>query len=184
MKTIYLVKRNPNVSNANNWLFMSGAEFIQFLQTPEGQQRKHLFKVIDRAESYDSRIIMECEPELAKQIEKEHNRKQYLRRVKQKSGYSTLYFDDVRGEDDELSGEDVVADEMCNVEEDAIRNIELQMLRAAIPKLTAEEQKIIHTVFYSGHSMGEVQCAKQLGITRYSLREKVSSILLKLKKML
>lgn len=39
MRKIYLVKKNPELpADGNNWLVMNSFEFMNFIQTPEGQK--------------------------------------------------------------------------------------------------------------------------------------------------
>ena len=44
MRKIYLVKKNPELPvNGNNWIVMNGFEFMKFIQTPEGRERRKCF---------------------------------------------------------------------------------------------------------------------------------------------
>lgn len=48
MRKIYLVKKNPELpADGNNWLVMNSFEFMNFIQTPEGQKRRDRFGQLD-----------------------------------------------------------------------------------------------------------------------------------------
>ena len=108
----------------------------------------------------------------------------YRARCQRESGYSVFSYHAIGENDDDLTGEELLFDNGCDVEEQAIKNIEAQRLRDAVSQLTSYEQLIIHTLFYSSNGASDTQCAKKLGIPRSTLWDQKNSILAKLKKIL
>ena len=72
IKTIYLVKKNPNKPNSeDNWLMMSIAEFNEFVKTPEAKGR--YFADLGSHEYSDIWYVAECDKETALKWRKELN---------------------------------------------------------------------------------------------------------------
>lgn len=184
MKTIYLVKKNPDLSSEDNWITMSFPEFQLFLKTVEGARRRKHFSIIDSADATDYRIVIETDVNKARQLKAEHEAKLYQARCQRESGYSVLSYHAMGENDDDLTGEELLFDNGCDVEEQAIKSIEVQRLRDAISQLTNNEQMIIHTLFFSSNGASDSQCTKKLGIPRSTLWDQKKSILAKLKKIL
>lgn len=184
MKTIYLVKKNPDLSSEDNWITMSFSEFQLFLKTAEGEKRKKLFSIIDPSDRTDYKIVIEADPDKVKQLYAEHMAKVYRARCQKQSGYSLLSYHAMGESDDDLTGEELLFDNGCDVEEQAIKNIEEQILREAVSQLSDYEQRIIQTLFFSAKRINDTQCAQQLGIPRSTLWEQKKNILAKLKKIL
>ncbi len=184
MKTIYLVKKNPDLSSEDNWIEMSYSEFVLFLETAEGQRRKKLFSIIDPTDRRDTRIVIEADLDTAKLLHKEHFARKYRARCEKESGYSSISYNAIGENGEDLTGEELISDETCDVEEQAIKNIEAQMLREAVSQLSDYEQQIIQTLFFSSKCINDTQCAQQLGIPRSTLWDQKMSIFAKLEKIM
>ena len=79
MRKIYLVKKNPELPvNGNNWIVMNGFEFMKFIQTPEGRERRKCFGQLDACSVDDVIIIAECGIETAKKWRSEKDSHSYL----------------------------------------------------------------------------------------------------------
>lgn len=91
MRKIYLVKKNPELPvNGNNWIVMNGFEFMKFIQTPEGRERRKCFGQLDACSVDDVIIIAECGIETAKKWRSEKDSHDYLEAAKKKFGV-TVY---------------------------------------------------------------------------------------------
>ena len=83
MRKIYLVKKNPELPvNGNNWIVMNGFEFMKFIQTPEGRERRKCFGQLDACSVDDVIIIAECGIETAKKWRSEKDSHDYLEAAK------------------------------------------------------------------------------------------------------
>lgn len=105
MRKIYLVKKNPEQpADGNNWLVMNSFEFMNFIQTPEGQKRRDRFGQLDACSVDDVIIIAECGAETAKQWRSEKDRHNYLASIEKQSGMTVFsYNTQTTTEDDKLS---------------------------------------------------------------------------------
>lgn len=105
MRKIYLVKKNPELpADGNNWLVMNSFEFMNFIQTPEGQKRRDRFGQLDACSVDDVIIIAECGTETAKQWRSEKDRHDYLVSIENQSGITVFsYNTQTTTEDDMLS---------------------------------------------------------------------------------
>lgn len=184
MKTIYLVKKNPNLNSEENWISMSFSEFQLFLQTAEGKRRRKLFSLIDSADKTDCKIVIEADSEMAKLLHAEHAAKEYRARCLRESGYTLLSYHAMGENGDDVLGEELISDSECDVEGQAIKRIEAQRLRDAVSQLSDHEQLIIHALFFSSERLSDSQYAKQIGIPRSTLGRQKKIILAKLRKIL
>lgn len=184
MKKLFLVKKNPSICNEDNWIMMSYPEFLDFLKTAEGQRRKKLFTTLDSADNDDYTIVIEADSNNVMELNAEHFARKYRARCQKESGYSSISYNAIGEDGEDLTGEELISDETCDVEEQAIKNIEAQRLRDAILQLSDFEQLVIHTVFFSKERLTAAQCAKQIGIARSTLWRQKPIILAKLKDIL
>ena len=177
-KTVCLVKKNPTMPPSHeNWIMMSGEQFIDFLKTPEGNQRKAFFVRLPAEEEDETTIIIECDQATAKEWTKELNRHKYLKRVLVEDGYVCVsLFDHVSNDNEALTWEETLDNpDQASVEDTTILNIERESLRKAISHLTQREYSIIYLLYLREPPLSIEDCARALGIARttvYSFREK------------
>lgn len=143
MRKIYLVKKDPTKDGQDNWITMNSYEFAMFMKTPEGQERKDNFGQLDACEKDDNIIVMECGAERARKWRAEKDRHDYLVEQKIASGYTTFSYSSIYSEYEDVTGEEMLQDEECDVEETAIHNLSLADMRQAINSLNSEEKKLI-----------------------------------------
>lgn len=170
MKAVYLVKIDPSVNAEDNWIFMTPRQFKHFKNTPEGQCRKDNFRRLPKCEATDRRVMIEVDKEAAVIMDAERDHVRYIRRMKKESGYEEISFGDYQGEDEILTFEEVIPDENCDVETDALRNLRIDQLRNAISKLAEDEQRFIHELYLSKHPKSEREYATELGTTRTEIQ--------------
>lgn len=155
MIKIYLVKKNPELpADGNNWLVMNSFEFMNFIQTPEGQKRRDRFGQLDVCSVDDVIIIAECGTETAKQWRSEKDRHDYLASVEKQSGVTVFSYNMQTTTEDELSGEEILTDKGCDVAGEVIEKLYLMELQNALSQLNEKERQII-TLLYGEASTSE-----------------------------
>lgn len=155
MRKIYLVKKNPELpADGNNWLVMNSFEFMNFIQTPEGQKRRDRFGQLDACSVDDVIIIAECGTETAKQWRSEKDRHDYLASVEKQSGVTVFSYNMQTTTEDELSGEEILTDKGCDVAGEVIEKLYLMELQNALSQLNEKERQII-TLLYGEASTSE-----------------------------
>lgn len=184
MKTVYLVKKNPDVSSENNWNIMNGAQFHRFLNTPEGQMRKNSFQKIEALSASDRTIVIEVDMETAKIMDAEKKRAKRIRVRNASIGYEIISYNCIRIGNDELNGEEILGDPEKNVETAALRNMAAEQLHIAIGGLTEEEQTFVYELFFSKPMHSERSYARMIGITRTELQLRKRTVFRKIRQFL
>jgi len=69
-----------------------------------------------------------------------------------------------------------------SVEVDFIRHIETAQLKEAFKTLTADQKDLLHRIYYNGEKESDI--ARELGITKQSMNERVQRAIQRLKKFL
>ena len=104
---IFLVKKDVKKPNSqDNWIIMTGQEFIKFIKTQEGKKRSKCFALLESCDGINDDIFVECGETKAKEWENERLSRYYRKKVNMK--YSTLYFDWYTSEEAETDDEDDV----------------------------------------------------------------------------
>lgn len=176
MKTIYLVKKNPNLSAEENWIKMNGSTFYKFIKSPEGQRRKSLFVTLPACGKKDYAIVIEAEPDVAKEINSENNHRKHLNRVRAKKGYVIISYHAIQQTDEDFYGEELLLDDAISVEDMAIHKIEIESLYEAISCLSWEDQQYIIDVYLSKNPITDIEYAERHGLTQWQvvyMKEKI-----------
>ena len=176
MKTIYLVKKNPNISADDNWIKMDGSTFYKFIKSPEGQRRKSLFVTLPACGTKDYAIVIEAEPDVAKEINSENNHRKHLNRVRAKKGYITISYHAMQQTDDDFYGEELLLDDAVSVEDIVLHKIEIESLYEAISCLSWEHQQYIIEVYLSKCPLTDIEYAEQHSLTQWQvvyMKEKI-----------
>lgn len=162
MRKIYLVKKDPAKDGQDNWITMNGYEFAMFMKTLEGQARKDGFGQIDACGSDDNIIVMECGAEIARKWRAEKDRHDYLVEKEIASGITTFSYSSIYSEDEDVTGEDMLRDENCNVEEIAVLNLQIEELQSAINMLQEQERNVIQHCSCLQHHLPKTNMQKLL----------------------
>lgn len=186
MKNIYLVKKNPEMEISNeNWIVMNAYEFAMFLKTPDGERRKDNFgKLPNNCRDAEYTIYAECGIQTAKEWKSEQNNYDYLNRKQKESGIITVSYQALTTEDEDCSGDDVLADESENVELYVLRKMTLEELRKAISKLSEYEKELVVCLFLLEKPMTAKSFADLKGTDPRNIINHKKRVLLKLKNML
>ena len=185
MKKVYLVKKNPEMpAGRDNWIVMNSYEFMQFMQTAEGRARRHHFGQLDGCDIDDIIIIAECGQETAVKWRAEKDARDYLKEEERKSGITVYSLYDVPTEEEELTGEEVIAAPDCDVEAQVTRKLEHEMLYEVLRELSPFEMKLIENFYLSDHPRTESEFGKAFGMTREEIHWMKRRILSDLRKKL
>ena len=182
VKKIYLVKKNPEVNvDENNWITMNSHEFALFIQTEEGQKRRKNFGQMNAVDENDYIIIMECDADTANEMRKEVNREAYIHRTRKESGFSFFSLEEKKNEEDRGIEETELADPEENVEQKALKNIDIEKLWEGLGKLSEEQMDLINNLYLVDEPLSEYQYGEKTGIARTTLRSRKDTILSQLK---
>ena len=184
MKKIYLVKKDPAAEGQDNWITMNGYEFAMFMKTPEGQARKDNFGQLDACSEDDNIIVMECGAEKAKEWRADKDRRDYLKECENASGFITFSYSAIYSEEGEISGEDMLPDDSCDIEEEIVHKMLLQEMRKAISSLTAEEIELINALFLDENPLTEGEFAALHNEKRSTVNSRKYAVLRKLKNIM
>lgn len=183
MKTIYLVKKNPEQPTGNdNWIIMNGKEFKAFRESEEGKRRSNNF--IKLCTEYDEEcIVMECDLEKLKKWKAELNHTAYVQKVNIEAGYGVISYHQFEVEDEDITGEDVMKDEAELIEDAVISKMETERLLSLVGQLSEEDQEYIYRFYLTEKPMMETVYAKTHGIPTSTVNYKKARALARLKKL-
>ena len=185
MKKIYMVKKNPNMSESeDNWIMMNGYEFARFMETEEGKSRRKNFAQIDACGEEDDIYVVECGEERAKEWRSEKDAHDYLKECEAESGIETVSFDFVEVDGEELSLEEVVADPNSDFLTDLIRKLEQEKLMHILEALPLEDYAIIHHLYLSETPISERTLARKMNLPQKTLNNRKLQIFARLKKFM
>jgi RNA polymerase sigma factor (sigma-70 family) len=170
MKKIYWVKKDPN--GILEWIKMDGKQFFEFTQSPVSKGRYFIDFITYKIE-VSSELYRKWKPEI--------NHDRYLREFEKDVEF--LSFDFPFG-NDEMTGEEFFADQSADTPNEAIKNIDLQLLSEAIYSLTEEEQMLISELYLCDKPKTEQQIANLTGIPQQTINYRKNKILKKLKEFL
>ena len=185
MKKIYLVKKDPKKpAGEENWNILSASEFRQFIESEGAESKRRLFTRINKCEGNDALIFIECDLHENARNKAEENYRSYRNRRDLSIGYMTVSYSSIPVDEDEfISAEDAIADESVNVEEEAIRNIEIGTMLEAIKELPEEDRILIAEMFLD-EQLTEKAYAKRHGISQKGANKRKAKALLRLRKIL
>ena len=181
-KKIYLVKRDENIPCAqDNWVIMDGKQFLSFIRSNEGKRRSKGFATLRACEKNDRMIVIECGEEKAKEIRKENDHSDYLRKQEESFGYEQCSFEAVN-----KGGclEDVIEDPYSDVETFVVDRQMCRQLRQCVLRLTKDEQRLVRALYLSNDPDTEKEYGEKLGLSQQTVHNMKIRILEKLKKMM
>jgi RNA polymerase sigma factor (sigma-70 family) len=83
--------------------------------------------------------------------------------------------------DDIISGEELIADPTVDVEEQALLEIKLEMLRRALKTLTDDELQLIQALYLGKNECSERKIAAEMGLSQVAIHKRKKAVLEKLK---
>lgn len=152
-----------------HWIEMSGREFYRFINSPEGQG--HYF--IDMGD-----VVLETSKEEAHKYKAEQNHRYYIQ--SQSEDWRTISIYAISDESG-YSGEEAVADETQDVENEVIMRMSAEAVRKALSQLDAMSYQLIHALYLSPQRKTERELAQDLGISQNAVNKQKKKILKTLK---
>ena len=184
MKRTFLIKKDPAKDSQDNWLIMNYTQYAEWRKSDAGKNREIVFGKLEACSDDDTVIFMECSEEANKQLMKECHRKQYIRDRDAKTSLQVLSYSTMTFQDADICGEDVLEDKDCNVEEEIIRKLDIEMVRSAMKALTKEEHDIIINFYFSKTPLSGEALAEKFATTKSSIYRRRDLALKKLKNIL
>ena len=169
MKKVFLVKKNPELPNAeDNWIVMNTYEFAMFMHTDEGKRRRACFARLDACDMDDVIYYAECGETNARQWRAETDHSDYLREKWDEQEYSVYSFYGIPGTDGNCNGESLIADESCDVESNALENVEHEKLYQALSYLHPDDRELIEDMYLRGRKKTVEEMCSKYAMTRAS----------------
>lgn len=161
MKKRYYRMKDPTCQRTEiKWIEMTGKEFYQFINSPEGQNR-HFIDMDD--------VVLESTSSEARsyRIEKDHSN--YLK--EQEKGWTIVSIYALEGEYG-CNGEEVALCEAHNVETEAINRIERKALLSALKCLDRESRQLIYILYLAKECKTERALASELGVSKNTIHKR------------
>ena len=180
IKVFYIEDNNGQYISADGskrWTRLTGQALYDFLQTERGK-KTHFFVDTD-----DNGVAIGVEirkTELASNLKGDKNHSDYLKQVRDESGYITVSFDYFETEDGTSTGDEVIPNDEDSIENDVLRQFDLETLRRALDTLTEDEHALICALFLQDKPMTEREYAKSIGVPRTTLEHRKKLVLQKL----
>lgn len=167
--------RNHDVTAGTEWIEITGREFYKLIKSERGKNM--LFENIGD-------YVFEVTEEQYRQSMIERHRHCYLMKTCEGISISSIY--DITSDkcDEQLNGEEVIADAETNVEDQVISNITIAELKEALKRLTVQEYLLIYDLFLSGNPKSERQVGKKLNISQAAVHKQKKKIFSKIQKLL
>ena len=181
IKVFYIEDNNGQYVSANGskrWTRLTGQALYDFLQTERGKKTYFFVDTDDNGVAIGVEIR---NTELASNLKGDKNHGDYLKQVRDESGYITVSFDYFETEDGTSTGDEVIPNNDDSIENDVLRQFDLETLRRALDTLTEDEYALICALFLQDEPMTESEYANQKGTTQQAINKRKKAILKKLR---
>ena len=181
IKVFYIEDNNGQYVSADGskrWTRLTGQALYDFLQTERGKKTYFFVDTDDNGVAIGVEIR---NTELASNLKGDKNHGDYLKQVRDESGYITVSFDYFETEDGTSTGDEVIPNNDDSIENDVLRQFDLETLRRALDTLTEDEYALICALFLQDEPMTESEYANQKGTTQQAINTRKKAILKKLR---
>lgn len=181
METQYFVWKDPNCNGVNpEWIQLTRKQYLALVNDPKNSHR-HFARLLSGDCEEAGILVMEATERVYKECEEARLREKYLREIGEEYRDSVVSLNAPVPDCEDLLFEDIVSDPNIDTAAEAIHQMDLVKLRAALDKLTPEELEIINALFLENHNKcGEREIAKRLGLAQKTLNYRKKKILKKL----
>ena len=181
IKVFYIEDNNGQYVSADGskrWTRLTGQALYDFLQTERGKKTYFFVDTDDNGVAIGVEIR---NTELASNLKGDKNHGDYLKQVRDESGYITVSFDYFETEDGTSTGDEVIPNNDDSIENDVLRQFDLETLRRALDTLTEDEYALICALFLQDEPMTESEYANQKGTTQQAINKRKKAILKKIR---
>ena len=182
IKVFYIEDKNGQYVSADGskrWTRLTGQALYDFLQTERGKKTYFFVDTDDNGVAIGVEIT-DKEQQIA--FETDKRRRRYMSDWQKESGYITVSFDYFETEDGTSTGDEVIPNDDDSIEDDVLRQFDLETLRRALDTLTEDEYALICALYLQDKPMTERDYAKAIGVPRTTLEYRKMLVLQKLKK--
>lgn len=169
MSKKYYIWKDRNCNGVNpEWIELSGSKFYQFIKSPENKTRR--FEVLDNRVCDDADILaFEVTEERYREFSKVHRHERYLDDCSQ--GYFCVSMQDSISEDEDLTLEEVIADENVDVEETVIDIVTSKQVKEIVNMLSGQAKFIAELLLLSYETgKSEREICREFSIPQTSFR--------------
>lgn len=167
-----------SIDGVTRYTCLEGQALYEFLKTEDGKRRCFHIEIDEDG----NKIGIEATPEFLKKEESEKNHAAYLERQKVELGLEIISANIiVRDNETDVELIETVADVTVNVENDALKSIDLQNLRKALKQLTEPEYDLIYHLFLAKEPLTERQYGAERGLPQKTVNCRKQAIFRKLK---
>ena len=181
IKVFYIEDKNGQYVSADGskrWTRLTGQALYDFLQTERGKKTYFFVDTDDNGIAIGVEIT-DKEQQIA--FETDKRRRRYVSESQKESGYITVSFDYVETEDGTSTGDEVIPNDDDSIEDDVLRQFDLETLRRALNTLTEDEYALICALFLQDNPLTTRDYAKQLGVQQTTVMRAKKRILEKLR---
>lgn len=181
IKVFYIEDNNGQYVSADGskrWTRLTGQALYDFLQTERGKKTYFFVDTDDNGVAIGVEIT-DKEQQIA--FETDKRRRRYVSESQKESGYITVSFDYVETEDGTSTGDEVIPNDDDSIEDDVLRQFDLETLRRALDTLTEDEYALICALFLQDNPLSTRDYAKQLGVQQTTVMRAKKRILKKLR---
>lgn len=183
MSIFYFLDENgAYCSESGNRRFnrMNGKDAYFFMKSHPAKKRYFIRTVTD--DKGGEYVYIEIPEEYIKICRKDMRRKQYIADCQRLSGITEVSLSTpIENGENHVIEDMVTYSDDVSVENAALHEIELELLRRALKTLTDDELKIIHTLYLADDPISERRLCMELGIPQKTLNNQKLAILKKLK---
>lgn len=182
METQYFVWKDPNCNGVNpEWVQLTRKQYLALVNDPKNSHR-HFARLLSGGCEEAGILVMEATERVYKECEEARLREKYLREIGEEYRDSVVSLNAPVPDCEDLLFEDIVSDPNIDTAAEAIHQMDLVKLRAALDKLTPEELELINAVFLNNPDRrGERAIAKELDVPLMTFNCRKRRILEKLK---
>lgn len=184
MKNIYLIRKDENKTGKDNWIIMDADQYEEFTNTKEGRRRMANVAFLNKRSENDRDIYIECDPASCAEIKSEYDHGYYIGKGLEESGLQILSYHGMTFEDEDINGEEIIADESVDVEAEAIRALDLSSMWSAISTLNEKDHDIIMGFYFSGDPKIVTKLACKYRMTEKKVYRRKDRILNNLRKII